>query len=577
LLVYGDHHELADPRQRLLEVDRELQAIGALPAGLARHAKLIGALIELGRVVQGVEDAAFAATGCDDRSSVTASLNTALFRVAQAACRSWDSGFSAIAALPRLELVEPLPDRVELRLPEGFAFYALYPEAHVDAARRLTLAAPARVIGIRSIGTALAAVVAAALGACVPVTVRPHDDPFARHIAIAPALERELLAGEAHFVIVDEGPGQSGSSFGAVAEWLEQRGVPLDRIAFLPSHGGDPGPQATSETRRRWNAAQRVPADFGERLPALLERWCADVLGPLDQPLEDISGGAWRRHRHSDERDWPAVVAAWERRKFLARAAGEEFLVKFAGLGAIGERKLATARALHAHGFTPEPVGLVHGFLVERWCSGAQPVARPPIAAVGKYIGTRARLFPAAADSGASFAELLAMCRRNISLALGDRMAKRLDHVSVPSEESCRRVRTDNRLDAHEWLRTRDGALLKTDALDHHQGHDLIGCPDVAWDVAGAACEYELDAGEIALLIESVEQALGRSLAPRLLDFYRIAYPAFRLGQAVLGTEMADDRADAARLRRSTSRYSDQIQRRLHCSSAPTRLDSLVD
>ena len=40
----------------------------------------------------------------------------------------------------------------------------------------------------------------------------------------------------------------------------------------------------------------------------------------------------------------------------------------------------------------------------------------------------------------------------------------------------------------------KDPTLLKTDALDHSEGHDLIGCQDIAWDVVGAATELELSA-----------------------------------------------------------------------------------
>ena len=37
---------------------------------------------------------------------------------------------------------------------------------------------------------------------------------------------------------------------------------------------------------------------------------------------------------------------------------------------------------------------------------------------------------------------------------------------------------------------------MKTDALDHAFGHDLVGCQDIAWDLAGAAVEFDLDTEE---------------------------------------------------------------------------------
>jgi len=215
----------------------------------------------------------------DRRTPITDELGTVLLELARAVCRSWYTGFQSITELPRIPDLAALPDRVELRVPEGFAFYAVYPEAYVDAARRLTLEGPPQVIGIRSIGTTLGAVVAAALGAAPPGTLRPFGDPFDRHIAMSSELERDLLKGDAHYVIVDEGPGQSGSSFGAVADWLQEHGVALDRIAFIPSHAGSPGPQASATHLRLWHSAQRSVGTFRDDLPHLLQQWAEPLLG----------------------------------------------------------------------------------------------------------------------------------------------------------------------------------------------------------------------------------------------------------------------------------------------------------
>src|SRR5206468_5416318 len=138
---------------------------------------------------------------------------------------------------------------------------------------------------------------------------------------------------------------------------------------------------------------------------------------------------------------------------------------------------------------------------VERWVGDAQPLnpAERPVEEIGRYLGARARLFPADAGSGATVDELIAMCRRNISLAFGEEVAGRLppwDTVTLSARVA--RVRTDNKLDRTEWLRAPGGRLLKTDGLDHHQAHDLIGCQDIAWDVAGAITEFDLDDSETA-------------------------------------------------------------------------------
>lgn len=505
MLVYGDHCERTDASERLVEIGERLDAVRAMPSGIERHAQLVAALIEAGRVQQGIADAAG-----DD-----APVGEFVAGLARAIVQSWDSAFGQVGELPTLPLVAT--QSVDLRLPEGFAFYALYPEAYAEAARKLRLRAAPRVIGIRSIGTTLGAIVAAALDAPRATTVRPFGDPFARQVE----LPNDLTDDDAHFVIVDEGPGLSGSSFGCVADELQRRGVPLERIAFLPSHAGELGPEASEEHRDRWSKAQRVAAQFK---PIFLE----ERFGPL----ESFSTGH-----------------PFESLKFLGTHEGSRVLLKFAGLGATGERKLAMARALHAARLTVEPLALVHGFLVERWCGEARALRadEKPVEQIGRYIGARARMFPAEDANGASIGDLIEMCRRNIELAFGQ-PATLARWSEQALSRAMRRVRTDNKLDRGEWLRSPDGRLLKYDALDHHQAHDLIGCQDAAWDIAGAIVEFELDASDRGRLIMSS----GCTVDADLLQFYQFAYCAFRLGRAHLAAAAG---GSSHRLQHDVDRY----------------------
>ena len=529
MLVYGDHHEIADPRERLDGL-RERLSVADRSKGFDRHARLVNALIEAGRLAQGLADA---------EAAEADQLNIFTYRLARCVVRSFDSGSvdaGSLPTVPHCDAAEP----VELRVPEGFAFYAVYPEAYVVAARKLRLSAPPRIIGIRSIGTTLGAVVAAALDAEPPVTVRPFGDPFERQVELPP----ELIGDNFHYVIVDEGPGLSGSSFGAVADWLEERGVPLERIAFLPSHDGEPGVQASEGHRERWRRSQRVAAEFDPGF--LAQRFGA---------LKEYSTGH-----------------PWERRKYLARQGSAAVLLKFAGLGAMGERKLEIARALHSAGFTPEPLGLVHGFLVERWREDARPLGagERPVEEIGRYIGARSRLLAASKASGATVGQLLAMSRRNVGLALGREVPEWWDAAGL--EKRVRRMRTDNKLDGEEWLRTGDGRLLKCDALDHHEGHDLIGCQDAAWDVAGAISEFDLTDSEIEGLIAATRQPIDREL----LRFYRLAYLSFRLGAAVVAAETASGEA-AIRLVGDAERYRRQLRHLLEHGCGEIRRDSSLD
>jgi hypothetical protein len=581
VLVYGDRSEKVDPRLRLRDLDAQLIGVASMDAGLARHSALTDALIEGGRILQGVADADFAANGCDRRTTATEALMQFLLSIARELCRSWDTGFAAAARVQAPPDELDLPGSIEMKVPEGYAFYALYPEAYAEAARSLKLAAPTTVIGLRSIGTSLAAVTAAAIGASSFATLRPFGDEYARQIAISDALAGELLSERnGQFVIVDEGPGLSGSSFGAVADWLEDHGIAEDRIVALASHDGNLGPHASRRHRERWPRIRRAAASFDDRFPELLSSWAGGML----RPIEDISHGQWRKRVYATPADWPPVCSTWERRKFVGNIRGHPCLLKFAGLGREGESKLERARILHAAGVAPEPLGLLHGFLVERWHDEALPLLAKskPLPQLAQYIGSRAQLLPAHDHCGASLQGLLTMIRRNVSLSLGPQT---LPQVDVWAERLPRlqrlivRTQTDNRLDRHEWLQLLNGRLLKSDALDHCQSHDLIGCQDVSWDVAGATIEFDLDQREASGLAAEVGRMVGRPLDPELLQFMTLAYLSFRLGQAKLSAEMsAGDPAERRRLDALAVRYRKRLENRLQPFPAPaTPQESSLD
>src|SRR6266705_166833 len=136
-----------------------------------------------------------------------------------------------------------LPQRVIISRPEGFAYYALHPLDFAALARTVRLSSSyAAIIGIRSIGTTLGAVVKAALRQCgvaaERITVRPSGHPYDRRTHFSAGEARWIDAQRsrlADFLIVDEGPGLSGSSLLSVGEALFNRGVEADRIMFLCS------------------------------------------------------------------------------------------------------------------------------------------------------------------------------------------------------------------------------------------------------------------------------------------------------------------------------------------------------
>src|SRR4029453_10762528 len=169
MLFYGDRCREADPRQLWDELDERLALALRMPAGLPRHAALTTSLIEWGVVLRGVADQAADARGFDQEGAAETALAGRLYAIADELRCSFDSlcwkAASAIPATPR----PPLPGRVAMRSPEGYLHYAVYPETYRAAAASLAMPLVG-VIGIRSIGTSLAAMVAAASGSAAAMT-----------------------------------------------------------------------------------------------------------------------------------------------------------------------------------------------------------------------------------------------------------------------------------------------------------------------------------------------------------------------------------------------------------------------
>jgi len=534
--VYGDRSRKVRPRQALRALTATLRQVETAGSGPERHERLTSAFLQASELAQGIADAEFAARGLDDASPAQDAAMALLVVLARKLAASAWSAFSTLGPTTSAELMglalAQAPDEVEVKAPEGYAFYALLPEAYLKAAAEKPWDAPPFVIGIRSIGTGLAALVAGVTGTDKIATLRPMGHPFRREVRVSEALKARMAQHAGPFAVVDEGPGLSGSSFGAVADLLQQIGVEADRIVFLPSHPGDPGPEALPEQRARWATAQRRTASLESLLEdEPLSGWFEDLTGKIEA-IEDLSGGGWTVGRD----DAPPSHPMLERRKFKLITADGVWLAKFAGLGPIGEAKLARSRTLYRAGAGAEPLGLRRGFIVERWVSGRPgPLAERAamIEHVGRYLGLRALAFPAQAEDGASLEDLAVMMRTNIAELIGQSAA---DAAPIPpANAKPKPIHVDGRLHRWEWLTTADGRLIKTDALDHSCAHDLVGCQDVAWDVAGARLEFGLDDAETARLCAAVTGVCDRKVDPELLAFYGVAYPAFQAGLWSLG------------------------------------------
>jgi hypothetical protein len=584
MLVYGDavRHETA--ADKLLRLRALLERVAGLESGVERHGAIVAALIEAGELAQGVADEHYRSAGeCDIGSPAERVCMALTMALAQCCAESWSSRFDDTGRLPFAEVercAACVPSGLlEVKQPEGYAFYAVYPETFFAAAHALGLRRW-QVFGVRSIGTSLACMVAAGLEAPQPTTLRPGGHPFDRCVTTKDLHADPAMDG---YAIVDEGPGLSGSSMTALARWLLDQGIAQEVIHWFPSHANGPGPQASARTQELWRNAHVHVATFDDVVldaaspEHRLERWVADVVGPLDAPLLDIGNGRWRNLQRRDAQDTPPAHPWQERRKFVATSDGVRWLVKFAGLGRYGMTKFARGQVLADGGFTPEPVALCHGFIIERWRDDLSPLPRwmngvvrlRLLERIGDYLAFRARSFPADARSGASIGQLHAMARHNTEQALGSTLATTWDACEselAALASRMRRVETDNRMHAWEWLAS-DTAVVKTDALDHHAGHDLVGCQDIAWDIAGAAIEFDLSRDERDALSDRVSRQMRHRVDEPLLRFLIPCYLAFQLGFHYEAHAASTDAQETARLAATVDRYSRALREALEGGS----------
>ncbi len=458
-------------------------------------------------------------------------------------------------AVRMLARIPQLGVALTVKVPEGFAFYALYPESYVASAQRWHGDHPDAgvplIIGVRSIGTTLSAVVAATLRFdgldARRTTLRPVGHPFAREAHV------EDLGGATHALIVDEGPGLSGSSMVAAAEAAHRAGIPRDQIAFLPGHGGEPGPEASETIRAWWQSAPRyvTPTESLRWKGRTLEATLIDRTGD-GAAVEELTGGRWRALVFRNEAEWPPLDAPFERRKVLVRRNdGTAVLWKFVGLTEPGRGRSDRS------GPTDVPLTLVLGFLPGPWIDG-EPLtiddATPELlAAIGLSVADSAGPPLSAREAAATrarLAEMLAWNGQEAGLEMG-----------VPSyaEIGERPAAADDRLAPWEWRRLPDGTIVKAGRKSPTGDHTVVGRPPIEWDVAAAIVEWELDANAAAPLLSAVVSE-GVPLDPDALRFHCAAYTAFRLGMTIHCRSGADA-AERARLERAQTRYRAALER----------------
>ncbi len=357
---------------------------------------MLGALLRAGELECGLCDAG--SHSADSHSHDAELAATLTDQLATIACRidaDRDTSRDQVPLQSCQQLLNSIRHDGELAVsrPEGFAYYALHPLDFADLASAASFATPyAHVVGIRSIGTTLSAVVAAKLKAegisVTRTTVRPEGHPYDRRTAFTSAAARAIrlaLSRGALFIVCDEGPGRSGSSLLSVAEALEEEGVSRECIVMLCSHQPDPDELCAPRAAERWRRYRSIAVGMTKRLPQQADRY--------------IGGGEWRRFFIPDAELWPASWPQMERLKLLSR--DQQKLFKFEGHGPYGEPVRRCEQLLAASGFGTRYLGHEAGFGMHELAAGHQAsIAKPSLSLLrhlAQYCAWRAATLPATA------------------------------------------------------------------------------------------------------------------------------------------------------------------------------------
>ncbi len=510
---------------------------------------LLGALLRAGELECGVADAYPEAVNSCER--LTEQIADALV-ASSGTTPSFNSDYKNHHPQSLLNAARALPafEQLSISTPEGFAYYALHPLAYADVMRQIAACDRLLIVGIRSIGTTLSAVASAAVRvhgtAAERITVRPQGLPYNRTADFTPkqmAAVSRAVSCAASFAVVDEGPGLSGSSFLAVAEALERAGAPAEKITLVSGHAPNLSALCAENAARRWQRFRCIPVGGEARRPSEAE--------------EFIGGAQWRSRLYPSESEWPASWASFERLKYLSSSGhGERRVFKFAGLGHYGDVVLERERKVAAAGFGLIPREESDGFisypLIEGRPLSPRDLSAEVLTQLADYCAFRHRVFAVELSNLAALQQMADHNLRELGLELPIEL--RLEHPVI----------ADGRMQPHEWLLSKDGELFKTDSGSHGDDHFFPGPADIAWDLAGAIVEWQMNDEQTTEFLNHYYRASGDDASAKIDGFIK-AYAVFRLAYCLMAANAMNGSDEQSRLRSAAASYRAVLTRMQPC------------
>jgi hypothetical protein len=462
-----------------------------------------------------------------------------------------------------------LPGAINFGVSEGFAFYGLFPETYLETAQKYYQRYPESqltIIGLRTIGTTLSAIVSATLTflGCenISFTVRPRGEPFNRKVRTTKKLEDVIKTRmNGNFIITDEGPGLSGSSFGGTAHLLTSLGVLDKNIMYFPSWEPDSSMLNSINAREHWVRHQKFSTSFESAWidsKKLHKRFNA-------HSFIDISAGMWRNHFAAENLESPPVHPHHERRKYLIIKDHAEdnpsSLIKFAGLGRYGEKACQRADLLASSGYSLPVKKCSNGFIEYELIDGTsrfiKEISKPFLLSAASYVAFLKKTFPDC--DVVSPEKMIEMIKVNITESIGEEYLKKNTFQKYINDQYLKYgTAIDGKMQLHKWL-VHNNKFIKTDHTDHYNDQFFPGCQDIAWDLAGGIIEWNLNyTNEIYFINEYLEKSGDVLIRKRILA-NKIAYCAFRVGVSKLFSESLSGTPDGDRFVKQYRYYREHL------------------
>jgi hypothetical protein len=261
---------------------------------------------------------------------------------------------------------------------------------------------------------------------------------------------------------------------------------------------------------------------------------------------EEIGGGLWRRIVLKEFDAQPACWPQLESSKYLD--ADRKAMFKFHGYGYYGKKIEQRARRLAEAGFSPKMLGMARGFGRYEFVGGRvlalSDLSSSLLQRMAEYCAFRKAEF--STDECPN--EIEAMANWNWECEFEKRLPRLFE---LPVEHL---VIADGRMIPHEWLLTDHGRVLKVDAVSHGDDHFFPGPCDIAWDVAGAIVEWQMDAAQTAEFVDQYRLLACDDVRARLPE-YVLAYAIFRMAWSKMAAQASAGQFDEVLLMRDYERY----------------------